>query len=96
MLSRLLEAGSRKGAAVQPGLPREDGGQHIGAISVRAAVVLRTWLALRVGFDEEAAEVGDDSIDLSHFMLPPSTHSGIEWVGAVQAADLDGRRESRQ
>jgi hypothetical protein len=75
---------------------REDRGQHIGAIGMRAAIVLRTWLTFRVGFDEKAAEVGDDSIDLIHFISPPCAHRLIEGVSAFQAADLDGRREARR
>ena len=38
---------------------RERVGEHVRAVGVRAAVVLRARLALGVGLDQEAAEVGD-------------------------------------
>ena len=41
---------------------RRDGvGEHVGAVGVRAAVVLRSRLALAVGLDDEAAEVGNQA-----------------------------------
>ena len=43
---------------------RERIGQQVGAVGVGAAVVLRPGLALRVGLDEEAAEIGNEPVDL--------------------------------
>src|SRR3954447_12642738 len=43
---------------------RDRVGQDVGAISVRAAVVLRTGLPLAVRLHDEATEVGDAPIDL--------------------------------
>src|ERR1700728_4817530 len=62
---------------------------------MRAAVVLRAWLRLRIGPDQEGAELLGVSIDLLHFMTPPKPRRLIERVRALQAADLDGRGEAR-
>ena len=51
---------------------RRDGvGEHVRAVGVRAAVVLRAGLALAVGLDEEPAEVGDARVDLVRLVAPP-------------------------
>ena len=68
-------------------------GEHVGAVGMGAAEVLRTWLAFGVGFHKESAEVGDEFVNLVHLVLPPTDDLGIEGVGCLQAAYLDGRGE---
>ena len=48
---------------------RQRVGQHVGAVGVRAAVVLRAGLAFAVGLDDEAAEVGNQPVDLVRLRL---------------------------
>ena len=58
-----------------------------------AAEVLRARLTLGVGLHEEAAEVGDHLVDLLHLVLPPTDDLGVERIGCLQTAYLDGRGE---
>ena len=75
---------------------RERVGEHVGAVSMGAAVVLRARLPFRIGLDEEPAEVGDRAIDFVGLVPPPAPDCGIERVGGLQPADLDRRREARR
>jgi hypothetical protein len=43
---------------------RDRVGEQVGAVGMRAAVVLRTGLPFAVRLDDEAAEVGNALIDL--------------------------------
>ena len=70
-------------------------GQHVRAVRVGAAVVLRTRLPFRVRLDEEAAEVRNLAIDLIHLRAPPGLHAGVERICGLQSTDLDGRAEAR-
>ncbi len=70
-------------------------GEHIGAVRVCTVVVLRARLTFGVGFDQEAAEVGDGLVDLIRLGAPPGPYGRVEWIGCLQAADLHGRAESR-
>ena len=45
--------------------------EHVGPLRVVPAVVLRARLPLGIGFDEKAAEVGDERVDLIRLVLPP-------------------------
>jgi hypothetical protein len=91
VLARIDERAPHDDAAVR----RERPGQHVGAVGVGAPVVLRPGLALGVGLDEEAAEVGDVVVDLVDLRLPPGAHGGIERIGGLESAQLDGRAEAR-
>ena len=64
--------------------------QHVGTVGMCPSKVLRPWFTLGVGFYEESAEVGNHLIDLVHLALPPANDLGIEWVGSLQPAHLDG------
>ena len=44
---------------------------HVGRVGVRSAVDRRTDAALRIGLDDEAAQIGNGAIDLVGFRLPP-------------------------
>ena len=68
-------------------------GEHIGTVGMGAPEVLRPWLTLGVGLHQKAAEVGDQTVDLLHLLLPPADDLGIERVGSLEAAHLDGRGE---
>ena len=61
-------------------------GQHVGAVGVRPLVVLRPGLALAVGLDHEAAEVGDQGVDLVGLRPPPPGHRRIERIGGLKLA----------
>ncbi len=68
-------------------------GQAVRALGVIAAVVLRSWLSLGVGLDEEAAEVRNQLVDLVRLRFPPGDHAWIERIGRLQAAESQGRGE---
>ena len=85
------------GRAVDEGTPHDDAAvgadglsQHVGAVGVCAAVVLRAGLALGVGLHQEASEVRDGRINLISLVLPPLADLGIERVAARQSAEGDG------
>ena len=76
---------------VDKGAPHHDAavrrqrvGQHVGAVGVRAAVVLRPRLALAVGLDHEPAEVRNARVDLVRLGAPPGGHRGSERIGGVE------------
>ncbi len=73
---------------------RERVREHVGAVRVRAAVLLRSGLALGVRLDQEAAEVRDQAVDLVGLALPPRRHLGSTRVGGREAPDLDRRAEA--
>ena len=70
-------------------------GQHVGAVGVGAAVVLRPRLALAVGLHQEAAEVRDQPVDLVRLVLPPARDRRVERVGVGEAAQEARGREVR-
>ncbi len=70
--------------------------EHVGAVHVAAAVVLRARLALGAGLHQEAAEVRDQPVDLVGLVLPPGAHPRIQRVGGRQPGELPGRREARR
>ena len=87
---------------VDEGAPHHDAamrrqrlGQHVGAVGVRAAVVLRPGLAFGIGLDQEAAESGNDAVHLVGLGLPPRPHRRVERIGGLEPADLDRRAEAR-
>ena len=85
------------GCPIDKGAPHHDAamrrqrvGEHVGAVGVAAAVVLRPRLAFGIGLDQEAAEIGDGAVDLVHLRPPPGPHGGIERIGGLQPAELIG------
>src|SRR5690554_304644 len=60
-------------------------GQHIGAIGVMAVVILRTGLALGVGFNQKAAKIGNVLINFFNPLAPPLLYFWVQRVGAVKA-----------
>ena len=72
-------------------------GEHVRAVGVRAAVVLRPGLALAVGLDDEAAEVGDELVDLVGLRAPPLRDRGVERiVGRAGRRASSARRSWRR
>ena len=67
--------------------------QQVGAVGVRARVVLRSWLPLAVGLDEESAEIRNRRVDLGRLVLPPLSHRWIERIGRRPSADRAGGSE---
>ncbi len=90
LILRIHESAPHDDAAVR----RYGVGEHVGAVRVRATVVLRTRLALGVGLDQEAAEIGDVTVDLLRLGAPPRADRRIEGIGRLEAADFDGRAEA--
>ena len=70
--------------------------QHVGAVGVRALVVLRSGLAFGVRLHEETAEIRDVAVDLVDLGLPPGAHRRIERIRGLQSAELDRRAEARR
>jgi hypothetical protein len=62
---------------------------------MRAIVFLWTWLALRVRFDQKAAEIGDLLVDLVRLFDPPLPHGGVRGIGRALSANFDRRTEAR-
>ena len=89
---RVVDEGAPHHHAVVGG---QGGGQQVRAVDVAAMVGVRPRLALAAGLDQEAAEVGDEPVDLVRLRLPPRDHPRIERIGRLQAAQLDRRREAR-
>ena len=76
---------------------RQRVGQHVGAVGMGAAVVLRPGLAFGVGLDQEAAEVGDEvGRSRRAFARHQAATVGIERVGGREPAELHGRAEARR
>ncbi len=58
-----------------------------------APVVLRTGLALTVRLDQEAAEIGHQTVDFGHLRGPPFLHLRLHGVGIGQSAQGFRRAE---
>src|SRR5277367_2298448 len=75
-------------------------GERVGGVSWRAAIARWAKLTFGVGFDSEACEVRDESIDSVDFLMPPGFDARIEWVEGVKfvdclgAGDVDGERHA--
>ena len=85
------------GRAIDEGAPHHDAAvgadglsQHVGAVGMGAAIILRACLALGIGLHQKASEVGDGSIYLVGLVLPPLTDLGVERIAALQAAEGNG------
>ena len=85
------------GRAVDEGAPHDDAAvgadglsQHVGAVGMCAAIVLRACLALGVGLHQEASEVRDSSIYLISLVFPPLAYLWVERVAALEPAQRDG------
>jgi hypothetical protein len=60
---------------------------------MRAAVVLRSGLPFAVGLDDEPSKIGNERIDVVHFLPPPPCDRRVERIVGGQAAQHLGRRE---
>lgn len=69
-------------------------GEQVGAVGVAAAVGEGARLPFGVGFDDEAAEVGDGLVHLVHGRAPPRTYALVQRVGGVKPAQDEGRGEA--
>ena len=68
-------------------------GNHIGAVSVRAAVVLRSRLPFRVGFHQKTAKIGNQFVDFGHLRVPPRNHFIIKRVRCLKVGQMLWRRK---
>ena len=57
--------------------------QHVGTVGMRAVIVARTGLSLTVGFDQKAAEVGNELVYFLCLTLPPLSYRTIQGVGSL-------------
>src|ERR1019366_2992470 len=69
-------------------------GEEIRSIGMGAAVVLRSWLAFRVGLYQEAAKIRDELVYLVRFGPPPPDHRGVKGIGGGKATDSDRRAKA--
>ena len=86
------------GGSIDEGTPHDAVGlqrrsQHVGSFGMCAMIVTGTGLPFRVRLHQEAAEVGDEGINLTHLLLPPCLYAGIERVGSLQSAQAHRRSE---
>src|SRR5256885_5878464 len=56
----------------------EGAGDDVGGVAGRAAIDGRAEAAFGIGFDDEAAEVGNGRVNSVGFLAPPIRHAGIE------------------
>src|SRR5271166_394696 len=63
--------------------------KHIGAVSMRTGVILRTGLSLGMSFHEEAAEVRNECVNLIGLRAPPVTHGRVQRIRCAEPADFD-------
>jgi hypothetical protein len=74
---------------------RERGGEHVGAVSVRAVVGTWSRLTFAVGLDDETTEVGNQTVDFVSFLSPPKGHCRVKWISGLQPAEIHWCREAR-
>ena len=48
-----------------------------------AMIVARSGLSFTIGFHQETAEVGDDTVDFLCLSLPPLTHTLVFWISGA-------------
>src|SRR5438132_4199074 len=59
----------------------------VGGVRGRAAIEGRAKAAFGIGFDDEAAEVGNGGVNSVAFLAPPIGDAGIEWIECVETSD---------
>ena len=69
----------------------QSSGKDVGRLRRRSAVLRWASSSFRVCFDDEAAEVWDEGIDLVDFLLPPGDNGGIEWIEEIGRASCRER-----
>src|SRR5882757_2446021 len=60
---------------------------NVGRVGGRAAIEGRAETAFGIGFDDEAAEVGNGRVNSVGFLAPPIRDSGIERIECVEASN---------
>jgi hypothetical protein len=75
---------------------REGGGEGVGGVGWGAAKVGGAGLALGVGFDGEAGEVGDEGVNLVGLGGPPGFDGGVEGVVGERPPMVWGWRRIRR
>ena len=66
---------------------RECAGEDIGGLGGCTAILRGAGAAFGVGLDDEAGEVGNESVDLVDLLLPPGGDGGIDGIEGGEAAD---------
>src|SRR5216684_65502 len=65
----------------------ERAGDDVGGVGGCAAIERRAEAAFGIGFDDEAAEVGNGGVNSVGFLAPPIGDGGIKWVECVETSD---------
>ena len=71
----------------------ERAGDHVGCVGMRAAICGRTDAAFGIGLQDETREIGNRSVNLPCFLLPPFDHARVERIVRVETADRFGAAE---
>src|SRR6185503_15927783 len=86
---------------VNKGPPHDDaemwlksGREHVCTVSVCAIVGSWTGLSFAIRFNNEAAEVRDQFVDLIGFCFPPCNHRTVERIRCRQVSDLNWSRKA--
>ena len=66
-------------------------GEHVGAVRMGAAVVLRTFLTFGIRFHEEASEIRDKGVDFIRLVFPPLPDLRIERVSCPDSVQSHRR-----
>ena len=61
--------------------------QHVGAFGMGTSEVAGTGLPFRIGFHQEAAEVGDDAVDFLNLVFPPADDFFVKRIGSAQTVE---------
>ena len=62
-------------------------GEHVGTLGMRAAIIARSGLSLRVCLDEESAEIRYQAVYLACLPCPPAADRLVQWVGSACVAE---------
>lgn len=64
--------------------------QYADVSDMGTSEVTRTGLSFRIGSYQEAAEVGDDAINLLNLVFPPADNSFVKGTGSIQTVGSHG------
>src|SRR5574344_743015 len=67
--------------------------EHVGTLCVRTVIISRPRLLLRIGFDQETAEIRYQLIDFCGLLVPPVLYLRVERIGSMQLMQSLGTTE---